>query len=315
MIQTLIGQKMTQMQNFRQDGRRIPVTEILVADNTVLQVKTMDKDSYSAAQIGTGAKKKAVKSSVGLAKKAGLDKAVVKIKEVSLNAGEEEAQKEGDLLTVDAVFKPGDIVQITGTSKGKGFAGVVRRYNFRGGPKTHGQSDRHRAPGSIGQTTTPGRVYKGKRMGGRMGSDQVTVKNLKVVDVDSENKKLFVAGLVPGHRSTWLVITKTGEDKNFVPLISAKEEVVEEIQAQSPAEEVKDVTETVETADQVVETAAEAVESPSEAVETASETVEAPADASVEIAAPEDEVKQEEEKAEVAEEANTANEEVKEENA
>ena len=309
MIQTLIGQKMDQMQNFRQDGQRIPVTEILVADNVVLHVKTMEKDAYSAAQIGTGIKNKATKSQVGYAKKAGLKNAVLKTKEVALgDISEDDMPKTGDNVSVDVVFKPGDIVQITGTSKGKGFAGVVRRYNFRGGPKTHGQSDRHRAPGSIGQTTTPGRVYKGKRMGGRMGSDTVTVKNLRVVDVDSENKKLYVAGLVPGHRSGWLFITKTGEDSKFIPLISDKEEVVEEIQAE----------EVVQMPVETVETAAETVETPEEAVETAVEAVETPVDTEVsnEPEVTEEskvEIVEEEQKAEIAEEANEAVEKVKEE--
>ncbi len=229
MINTLIGQKVSQAQSFRQDGLRIPVTEIALSDNVVLQVKNADRDAYSAVQLGAGLKKKPNKAFLGHAKKAGQEKAPLKIKEISvIGINVDDLPKAGDQIALDAVFKPGDVVQVTGTSKGKGFAGVVRRYNFRGGPKTHGQSDRHRAPGSIGQSTTPGRVYKGKRMAGRMGSDTVTVKNLTVVDVDSENKKLYVSGLVPGHRSSWLYITKTGEDKKFVPLISDKEEVAEE---------------------------------------------------------------------------------------
>lgn len=309
---------MDQVQNFLQNGQRIPVTEILVADNTVLQVKTIDKDSYSAAQIGTGSKKKATKANLGYAKKAGLKEAILKAKEISLlGVGEEDMPKTGDTFAVDAVFKPGDIVTITGTSKGKGFAGGVRRYNFRGGPKTHGQSDRHRAPGSIGQTTTPGRVYKGKRMAGRMGSDTVTLKNLKVVKVDSENKKLYILGLVPGHRNSWLVITKTGEDKKFVPLISDKEEVVEKIESEeTPVEEVKVETETVETPE-------ETVEAPAETVETAEEAVESPAEDSAEqnseekvdeeVAKEVVETEQKEEKAELAENANAAAEQVKEE--
>src|SRR6185437_11340947 len=101
-------------------------------------------------------------------------------------------------------------------------AGGVKRYGFRGGPKTHGQSDRHRAPGSIGQGTTPGRVYKGKRMAGHMGVDTVTITNLVVVDVDAENKKLYVLGLVPGTKKSSVVITKTGEKKKFVRLLSTK---------------------------------------------------------------------------------------------
>lgn len=245
MITTLIGQKIDQTQSFLQNGNRIPVTEISVGENVVLQVKTAEKDSYSAVQLGSGAKKKPIKASLGHAKKSGVDKAPLKVKEVR-NAPEE--LKAGDILKVEEVFKPGDIVQVTGTSKGKGFAGVVKRHGFSGGPKTHGQSDRHRAPGSIGQGTTPGRVYKGKRMAGRMGSDTVTVKNLLVVDVDSENNKLYVSGLIPGHRNSWVVIKRTGEDKKFVPLLSDKEDSakqnsedvkVEDKAAEASVEEVK----------------------------------------------------------------------------
>lgn len=104
----------------------------------------------------------------------------------------------GKDVKIGDVFKPGDHIQVTGTSKGKGFAGVVKRHHFKGGPRTHGQSDRERAPGSIGQTTTPGRVYKGKRMAGRMGGNRVTVKGLQVVSVDPNKNTIWVKGLVPG---------------------------------------------------------------------------------------------------------------------
>ena len=107
------------------------------------------------------------------------------------------------------MFEAGEKVNVTGVSKGKGFQGGVKRYNFRGGPKTHGQSDRHRAPGSIGAGTTPGRVIKGMRMAGRMGGDKVTVKNLDVVMVDAERNLLLVKGAVPGHRNSLLLISKS----------------------------------------------------------------------------------------------------------
>src|SRR5882724_515886 len=186
MIQTLIGRKIDQTQKFLENGKRIPVTQISVADNAVLQVKTLEKDAYTAVQLGFGTKKKPTKAMSGHNKKAGFEKTSALIKEVRL--ADADAPTAGEYITVDAVFKPGDIVSVSGTSKGKGFAGVVKRHNFRGGPKTHGQSDRHRAPGSIGQTTTPGRVYRGKRMAGRMGSDTVSVENLTVVGVDAETK-------------------------------------------------------------------------------------------------------------------------------
>ncbi len=222
MIQGLIGKKIDQTQTFLEDGRRIPVTEVSVSDNVVLQVKTPETDKYTALQLGFGVKKKPMRARVGHSKKAGVDNVPALVREMAWT-GEEELPKAGALITVETVFKPGDIVKVTGTSKGKGFAGTVKRYNFRGGPKTHGQSDRHRAPGSIGQGTTPGRVYKGKKMAGHMGVDSVTVQNLVIVDVDSDNKRLYVLGLVPGHKNAMLVLTRTGEQKKFVRLLASKQ--------------------------------------------------------------------------------------------
>ena len=216
MIQVLLGKKIGQTQKFLQDGTRISITEVSVPDNAVVQVKTDEKDKYSAVQIGIGKKKKPTKPTLGHAKKAKLEVVPAIIREVKVE--KENQLKSGDFLKVEQVFKPGDIVNVSGTSKGKGFAGVVKRYNFRGGPKTHGQSDRLRAPGSIGQGTTPGRVYKGKRMAGRMGHKIVTVKNLKVISLDEGNKKLYISGLIPGVRNSIVWITRTGEDKKFVKL-------------------------------------------------------------------------------------------------
>lgn len=275
MINTLIGQKLDQTQDFLENGKRIPVTQIALTENVVLQTKTHDKDLYTAVQLGAGVKKKPIKAYAGHAKKAGVNVAPLKIREVRLSQKDEaEMPKAGDLINAESVFKPGDIVEVTGTSKGKGFAGGVKRHGFKGGPKTHGQSDRHRAPGSIGQGTTPGRVYKGKRMAGRMGSDTVTVASLKVVNIDAEAKILYISGLVPGHKNSWVYITKTGEDKKFVPLLSSKEEEkVEEVTepsvevaedtagvASQPSEEVKTSSETVTTAEEEVKTAEENVE-------------------------------------------------------
>ncbi len=232
MIQALIGQKSEQVQKFLQNGRRIPVTKIIISDNAILQVKTATTDAYAAVQLGFGAKKKVTKPVAGHVKKAGFSVIPQTIKEVALiDATEETLPKVGDVIALETVFKPGDVVAVTGTSKGKGFAGVVKRHGFRGGPKTHGQSDRERAPGSIGQTTTPGRVYKGKRMAGRMGHETSTILNLTVVDVDAENKVLSVCGLVPGAKKGFLMVTKTGEDKNFVPLLKIEQEVAAESQA------------------------------------------------------------------------------------
>jgi len=118
-------------------------------------------------------------------------------------------------------LKPGDKVKVTGWSKGKGFTGVMKRWGFKGGPRTHGQSDRQRAPGSIGQSTTPGRVFPGKKMAGRAGGARVTILGLTVMGIDEANQLLLIKGLVPGPRNGRLVIRKMGEEKNFVPLLSS----------------------------------------------------------------------------------------------
>jgi hypothetical protein len=204
------------------------------------------------------------------------------IKEVSLqNTTSEDLPKLGDLFSVDAVFKVGDIVDVTGTSKGKGFAGVVKRHNFRGGPKTHGQSDRERAPGSIGQTTTPGRVYRGKKMAGRMGSETKTITNLTVVDVDSVNKTLSVLGLVPGHKKSVFLITQKGTDKKFVPLLGftasnavggeVEGDATSNVAVDSMVPEVVEVAEAVVTPEESVGDAVTEVATPSETVEVVAE--------------------------------------------
>jgi large subunit ribosomal protein L3 len=312
MIQTLLGQKIDQTQTFLENGQRIPVTEVSVADNVVVQVKTDVTDKYTAVQLGVGAKKRPIKALAGHSKKVGLENVPSLIREVAW-IGDEELPKSGDVVTVESVFQPGDIVKVTGTSKGKGFAGGVKRHGFRGGPKTHGQSDRHRAPGSIGQGTTPGRVYKGKRMAGHMGVDTVTVSNLVVVDVDSENKKLYVLGLVPGIKKGMLVVTKTGEQKKFVRLLSVKqkedaqaaieaEKLAKEqekaaaeaakAEAEKPAEPEVETEVAPETETKAV-TAEEAVATPEETVEDATESVKEEVDGAASDAV-ESEVKEEE---------------------
>lgn len=224
-MNTILGQKQEQTQRFLENGTRIPVTVFRVLDNAIVAIKTMDKDAYIAVQLGVGSAKNPNKPRAGHAKKAHLSSTPSLLREVRLTADSSVAQ--GDMLSVAQVLKAGDIIQVTGISKGKGFAGGVKRYGFRGGPRTHGQSDRERAPGSIGQTTTPGRVYKGKHMAGRMGQDQVTVRNLMVVAVDDVNKQVLVKGLVPGGRGTWITMTKTGEvnEKKYVPLLQTPEEL------------------------------------------------------------------------------------------
>lgn len=225
-MNSIIGKKLFQSQAFLADGTRVPVTVVNVDDNTVLGVKTDEKDGYKAVQLAYGRKKNSVKAILGQAKKAGLNLAPLKIREVKASE-DEETLVAGAKIALENVLKPGDIVKVTGISKGKGFAGVVKRHHFRGGPRTHGQSDRERAPGSIGQTTTPGRVYRGKKMAGRMGHETVSILNLQVVGLQlaDGSKKVVIKGLVPGAANSLVLIEKTGElpSKKFVPLNQTEE--------------------------------------------------------------------------------------------
>lgn len=210
MITALLGSKQSQSQMFTADGVRIPITVVLAGPNWITSVSDDVKTKH--IQLGFGLIKNISKAEMGHIKKAGLDKQLrflrsFKVSELT------EADKPGAQVAIDQVFAPGDRVMVTGTSKGKGFAGVVKRHHFKGGPRTHGQSDRERAPGSIGQTTTPGRVYKGKRMAGRMGSDRVTVRNLTIIAVDPTTNMLTIKGLVPGAQNGLLIISKETKHK------------------------------------------------------------------------------------------------------
>lgn len=206
MITALLGKKLGQSQAFDENGKRMPVTKILAGPNWITEVE--DKESFKSIQLGFGTIKNLSKAEAGHLKKAGLEDKKLRFLRSFTVAEIAETEKPGAQVAVDAIFSVGDIIRVTGTSKGKGFAGVVKRHNFRGGPRSHGQSDRERAPGSIGQTTTPGRVYKGKRMAGRMGSDTVTMRNLKVVAVDPASQIITVKGLVPGSVSGLVIIAK-----------------------------------------------------------------------------------------------------------
>jgi len=229
-MKTIFGQKKTVSQKFLTDGTRIPVTFVEVIPNTIVAVKTIEKEGYSSVQVGLNTKKNATKAEVGHAKKAKLEKAPLFLREVRMD---ESLPEVGESIDVASVLQPGDIVDVTGMSKGKGFAGGVRRFHFKGGPRTHGQSDRERAPGSIGQTTTPGRVYKGKRMAGKMGFETVTIRNLMVVGIDGT--ELVLKGVIPGIPGSLITVTKVGVKKNFVPMIKPEikeakiEEAIEEV--------------------------------------------------------------------------------------
>jgi large subunit ribosomal protein L3 len=202
----ILGKKVGMTQVFGERGEAIPVTVIEAGPCFVAQVKTVERDGYRAVQLGfEDAKPKSLtQPQLKHLQKSGLSP-LRHLREFRLTEGEPGDLKEGQKVTVE-VFTSGELVDITGTSKGRGFAGVVKRHGFRGGPKTHGQSDRHRAPGSIGACTTPGRVFKGKRMPGRMGGERVTVQGLEVVLVDPERNLLAVKGAVPGANNSLLMI-------------------------------------------------------------------------------------------------------------
>lgn len=200
MITSLLAVKKTQSQQFTEDGKRIPVTVVSAGPNVV----TMMNDTH--IQLGFGVKKSITKPQVGHLKKAGLTQKLRFLRSFRKTDATDIAV--GSEIKVEEVFAAGDVIRVSGTSKGKGFAGVVKRHHFKGGPRTHGQSDRERAPGSIGQTTTPGRVYRGKRMAGRMGSDTVTVRNLSIVSVDPVAQTLTIKGLIPGAVQGLVIVSK-----------------------------------------------------------------------------------------------------------
>ena len=205
MIQGIIGRKLGMTQVFRDNGKAETVTVVAAGPCTVVQVKTVAKEGYNAAQLGFGEAKKLKSPQKGHLKETGNYRY---LREFRL--ADTKDVKVGDSVGV-SLFESGDLVDITGVSKGKGFAGVVKRYNFAGGPKTHGQSDRHRAGGSIGAGSSPGRVFKGTRMPGHMGNDRVTVRKLEVIQTDSERNMLLVKGAVPGARNGILLIRKSGK--------------------------------------------------------------------------------------------------------
>jgi len=202
----LIGKKIGMTSIFDENGKNMPCTVIEAGPCVVTQVRTEEVDGYNAVQLGFDDKteKSATKAELGHAKKAGTS---VKRKVVEFQGFEEEF-KLGDAVTVEH-FIEGEFVDVSGTSKGKGFQGVVKRHGFAGvGQATHGQHNRLRAPGSIGAASYPARVFKGMRMAGRMGGETVTVQNLRVLKVVPEKNLLVVKGAVPGHKNAYVIIQK-----------------------------------------------------------------------------------------------------------
>jgi large subunit ribosomal protein L3 len=214
-VNTLLGTKRGMTQLWRENGTRVPVTVLDVAQNTVTGIRTLEKDGYEAVQIGSGAIRPFLvsKPRLGQFQKAGLEAPLRHVREVRGEVGDVEV---GAAFGVD-LFEVGGFVDVVGSSKGKGFAGTIKRHGFARGPVTHG-SQNVRRPGSIGMCKYPGRVIRGKRMAGRMGNERVTVKGLEVLAIDAENGQLLVKGPVPGANGGLVLV----RGSNLVQLKSKK---------------------------------------------------------------------------------------------
>ena len=198
----LIGRKVGMTQVFQDDGTMVAVSVLAIEPNTVTKLRTPDRDGYTAVQIGTEVSKRLNKPETGQLKD--LPK-VATIREFRVDSVDDVTV--GQVFSIGDLFEAGDLVDVTGVSKGKGFAGVIKRHNFHRGPQTHG-SDHHRAPGSIGPGTTPGRVYRGLKMSGHMGSERVTIKKVRVVRTDPDRNLLLVKGRLPGARGGLITVKK-----------------------------------------------------------------------------------------------------------
>ncbi len=198
----LIGRKVGMTQVFQDDGTMVAVSVVAIQPNTVTRLRTPARDGYTAVQFGTDVSTRLSKPETGQLKD------LPKVKTIrEFRVDDVDAYEVGQTLNLADLFSVGDEVDVTGVSKGKGTAGVIKRHNFRRGPKTHG-SDHHRAPGSIGPGTTPGRVYRGMKMSGHMGDERVTVRKLRVVRTDPERNLLLVKGTLPGARGALILVKK-----------------------------------------------------------------------------------------------------------
>jgi len=202
----LIGRKVGMTQVFQDDGTMVAVSVLAIEPNTVTRLRTTERDGYTAIQPGAEPAKKLSKPEAGQLK--ALPKAaqsLATLREFRVDSVDD--YEVGQTVSIEDLFTAGDNVDVSGVSKGKGFAGHIKRHHFRRGPKTHG-SDHHREPGSIGPGTTPGRVYKGVRMAGHMGDDTVTIKKVRVVRTDPERNLLLVKGSLPGARGSLILVRK-----------------------------------------------------------------------------------------------------------
>jgi large subunit ribosomal protein L3 len=235
MVKAILGKKLNMTQIFDSHGRSVPVTVVHAGQNLITQIKDKEKDGYKAVQIGFGEAKK-----VNKPQRVSLIKALKKVSFFPAHIREvafDDDVKVGQLIKAGEVFNKGTMVDVVGISKGKGFAGGVKRWGFHGGPKTHGQSDRHRAPGSIGSGTTPGRVLKGLKMAGHMGVDQITVMGSEVMGIDDETETILIKGSIPGPRGTVVLIKKSNKKRK-----KYHEPVVQNINLGGDEDEAKEET-------------------------------------------------------------------------
>jgi large subunit ribosomal protein L3 len=288
MLDAIFATKLGMTQAWSKSGKRLAVTKCKADDNLIvgrLETSVTDKSHHAwntnrqtILEVGFGTKKlnnmdKPLKSRL---QKSGFSYGVKQIKGVRIKTNEESPAKIGDFLSVDQVLAVGDVVKVQGTSKGRGFAGAVKRYGFHGGPATHGQSDRQRAVGSIGSGTTPGRVWKGKRMPGHFGTETKTVLGLVVLYIDPESKEIWLSGPIPGSMNSIVKIEKTGGKRSLeLDLSSVGLTEVEPVAAVEP--EIELTVETEVEAEVVTEApAAETVESEVEVTEKATGQKEEP---------------------------------------
>lgn len=214
MLKGLIGTKKRMTQVFTEEGR-VPVTPVVLGPCVITQIKTEEKDGYNAVQVAYGEKrmKNITKPEQGHLKGAKLEKAPSILLEVEHE--DLEGLKVGDNVSLSDIFSEGDVVKVRSKTKGKGFAGAVKRWGFKGAPKSHGHGGILRKVGSIGQGTDPGRVWKGKKMPGRMGNDIQTVKNLKIVKINDKGSKVYIRGSVPGSIGDFIMVTRTSDKQNL----------------------------------------------------------------------------------------------------
>jgi len=228
----ILGKKVEMTQRFKDDGKVVPVTVVQAGPCVVTQVKIAEKDGYDAVQIGYDDTKKLLKPQKGHLKKLG-DKRHLR----EFRTDKPASVKRGDTITV-SVFQPGDKVSVTGTSKGRGFQGVVKRHGFHGSPASHGHKDQLRMPGSIGATDAA-RVFKGTRMGGQMGAQRVTVNVLEIVEVEAGKNLLYIKGAIPGPRTGLVLLSCEGDMNLEMPVAKAEAQKKESEQQDEITQESK----------------------------------------------------------------------------